>query len=78
VSRIMCQSSAQSLSVIASCTSLVLSLVIYFSSQILAQMNRLFSGSSAASPRNSGNLIVGLCPAILSAELLPPPHGVDT
>jgi hypothetical protein len=78
VSRLMYQSSAQSLSVIASCASLVLSSMIYFASQILAQMNRCFSGSFATPPQKSGNLIVGLCLSILSTELLPPPRGVDT
>jgi hypothetical protein len=78
VSRVMYQSSAQCLSVISSCASLVSSLVICFASQIFAQMNKFFSGSSAASPRNYGNLIVGSCPAILNTKLLPPLHGVDT
>jgi hypothetical protein len=78
VSRLMYQSSVRSLSVIASCASLVSSSVIYFASQIFAQINKCFLGSSAASPQNSGNLIIGSCPAILNTELLPPPRGVDT
>jgi len=77
VSRLMYQSSARSLSVIASCASLVSSLVIYFASQIFAQMNKCFLGSYVASPRNFDNLMVGSCPAILNVELLPP-RGVDT
>jgi hypothetical protein len=40
-------------------------------------MKKCFLGSFAASPRNSGNLMVGSCPAILNVELLPL-HGVDT
>jgi hypothetical protein len=78
VSRLMYQSSAWSLSIIASCASLVSSSVICFASQIFAQMNKCFSGSSVASPQNSGNQIVGSCPAILNTELLPPLRGVDT
>jgi hypothetical protein len=78
VSRLMYQSSVQSLSVIASCASLVSSSVIYFSSQIFSQMNKCFSGSSVASPHNFGNLIMGSCPSILNTELLPPSHSVDT
>jgi hypothetical protein len=78
VSRLMYQSSARSLSVIASCVSLVSSSMIFFSSQIFVQMNKFFWGSSVASPQNSGNLIVGSCLAIPNTELLPPPHGVDT
>jgi hypothetical protein len=56
---------------------LVSSSVIYFSSQIFSQMNKFFSGSSDASPLNYGNMMVGLCPAILNVELLPT-CGVDT
>jgi hypothetical protein len=78
VSRLMYQSSARSLSVIASCSSLVSSSVICFASHIFVQMNKFFFGSSAASPQNSGNLIVGSCPTILNIEFLPLPHGVDT
>jgi hypothetical protein len=40
-------------------------------------MNKCFSGSSVASPRNLGNLMVGSYHAILNDELLPP-RGVDT
>jgi hypothetical protein len=76
-SKLMYQSSARSLSVIANCVSLVSSSVIYFDSHIFSQINRCFSGSYVASPRNYGNLMVGLCPAILNVELLPP-RGVDT
>jgi hypothetical protein len=78
MSRLMYQSSARSLNVITSCASLVSSLVICFASQIFAQMNKCFSGSSAASPQNSSNLIVGSCLAILNTELIPPLRGVDT
>jgi hypothetical protein len=62
---------------IAKCTSLVSSSMICFASQIFSQMNKFFSGSSDASPLNSGNLIVGSCPEILNVELLPS-HNVDT
>jgi hypothetical protein len=78
VSRLMYQSSVWSLSMIHNYKSLVSSSVICFASQIFAKMNKCFSGSSVASPQNSGNLIMGLCPAILNTELLPPPRGVDT
>jgi hypothetical protein len=78
VSRLMYQSSVRSLSMIASYASLVSSSVIYFSSQIFAQMKKIFFESFVASPRNPGNLIVGSCPAILNTKLLPPLHGVDT
>jgi hypothetical protein len=71
VAKLIYQSSARSLSVIASCANLVSLSVIYFSSQIFSQMNKCFSGSSDASPLNSGNLMVGSCLAILKAELLP-------
>jgi hypothetical protein len=75
--KIIYQSSVQSLNVIADCTSLVSSSVIYFASQIFSQINMCFSGSYNASPLNSGNLMVGSCPSILNVELLPP-CGVDT
>jgi hypothetical protein len=78
VPRLMYQSSARSLSMIANYASLVSSSVICFASQIFAQMNNFFSGSYVASPRNSGNLIVVSCLAILNTELLPLVHGVDT
>jgi hypothetical protein len=51
--------------------------LIYFASQLFSQINKFFSGSFNASPLNSGNLIVGSCPAILNVEILSP-HGVDT
>jgi hypothetical protein len=75
--KLMYQSSARSLSVIANYASLVSSSVICFTSQIFSQINKCFSGSSNASPLNSGNLMVGSCPAILNVELLPL-RGVDT
>jgi hypothetical protein len=77
VAKIMYQSSARSLSMIANYVSLVSSSVIYFSSQIFSQMNKCFLGSSNTSPLNSGNLMVGSCPAILNAKLLPP-RSVDS
>jgi hypothetical protein len=76
-SRLMYQSNARSLSVIATCTIFVSSYVIYFASHIFSQMNNLFSGSFDASPQNSGNLIVGSCPAILSCVELLPSCNVD-
>jgi hypothetical protein len=76
-SKLMYQSNVRSLSVIASCATLVSSSVICFSSHIFAQMNKCFSGSSVASPQNSGNLMVGSFPTILNVELLHP-CGVDT
>jgi hypothetical protein len=78
VSRLMYHSSARSLNVITNYVSLVSSSVIYFSSQMFAQMNKCFSGYSVASPQNSSNMIVGSCPTILNIELLPPLRGVDT
>jgi hypothetical protein len=78
MSRRMYQSSAWSLSVISNCASLVSSSMIYFASQIFAQMNKCFSRSFVSSPQNSGNLIVGSCPSILNTEVLPPSCGVDT
>jgi hypothetical protein len=71
------QFSVRSLNVITNCSSLVSSSVIYFSSQIFSQINTCFYRSSDASPLNSGNLMVGSCPAILNVELLPS-RGVDT
>ena len=41
-------------------------------------MNKWFSGSSDASPRNNGNMIMGYCPAILNYVKLLPLHGVDS
>jgi hypothetical protein len=76
-SRLIYQSSALSLSVIANCMSFVSSSVIFFSSRIFSQKNKCFSVSSNASPRNSSNLIVGSCPAILNCIELLPPHSVD-
>ena len=78
MSKLMYQFSAWSLSMIASCASLVSSSVICFSSHIFAQMNKFFLGSSAASPQNSSNQIMGSCPAILNTEFLPPLRSVDT
>jgi hypothetical protein len=77
VSKLMYHYSVQSLSIITNCASFVSSLVICFASQIFAQMKKCFSGSSAASPQNYGNLMVGSCLSILNVELLPP-HSVDT
>jgi hypothetical protein len=71
VAKLIYQSNAQSLSVIATCANLVSSSVIFFSSQILSHMNKCFFGSSDASPLNYGNLMVGSCLAILNVELLP-------
>jgi hypothetical protein len=76
-SKLMYQSSAQSLSVIANCTSLVSSSVICFDSHIFAQMNKCFLGSFASSPRIYGNLMVGSCSSIMNVELLLL-HSVDT
>ena len=40
-------------------------------------MNKWFLDSSDASPRNSGNLIMGSCHGILNCVELLPPHDVD-
>jgi hypothetical protein len=71
VSKLIYQSSARSLNVIANCASLVSSPVICLASQIFSQINRCFYGSFDASPLNSGNMMVGSCPTILNVELVP-------
>jgi hypothetical protein len=63
--------------VIDNYTRFVSSCVVYFDSHIFSHMTKFFSGSSDASPQNSGNLIVGSCPAILNCVELLPSHGVD-
>jgi hypothetical protein len=71
-SRLVYQSNAWSISVIAYCASFLSSFVICFPSQIFSHMSKCFSGSSDASPQNSGNMIMGSCPSILNCvELLP-------
>jgi hypothetical protein len=77
VAKLIYQSSALSLNVIANYASLVSSSMIYFASQIFSQINMCFFRSSNASPLNSGNLMVGSCPTILNVEILPL-HDVDT
>jgi hypothetical protein len=76
-SRLMYQSSALSLNVISNYMRFVSSSMICLASQIFSHMNKFFSGSSNASPRNSGNLIVGSCPTILNCVELLPSRSVD-
>jgi len=76
-SRLMYQSRVRSLSVIANWTRFVSSYMIFFASYIFSQMNTCFSGSSDASPRNYGNLIVGYCPTILNRVELLSSRSVD-
>jgi hypothetical protein len=66
------QFSARSMNVIASCSTLVSSSMIYLSVQIFSQINRFFFVSSYPSPWNSGNRIVGFSPAIVKFVVLPP------